>query len=134
MSQSFKDLRVWRESKALAVQVYRLTQDWPVSEQFGLTSQMRRAAVSVASNIAEGSARGTHAELARYIRIALGSLAELQTQLEIAREVLPECFRSSDQPLEDLIDNLRPQLIRLLMTVRSESSVREEVSEYSGGP
>ena len=83
MRRAHKDLRVWQSAIALVEDVYRLTSTFPRDEQFGLTSQMRRAAVSVPSNIAEGSARQTTKELLHFLSIAAGSLAELDTQLEI---------------------------------------------------
>lgn len=81
------DLELWKESMRLAVTVLRLTAEFPQDEKFGLSSQLRRSAVSVPSNIAEGSARGSRAELKRFLLIARGSLAELDTQLWLAREV-----------------------------------------------
>lgn len=87
MAQSFRDLQVWQRAMQLCLQVYRLTQKFPKTEIYGLTSQMRRAAVSVPSNIAEGHGRGNPAELRRFLAIARGSLCELQTQLAIAGEM-----------------------------------------------
>ena len=81
---NFRDLRVWQSGMELVVQVYRLTQSFPREEQYGLTSQMRRAAVSVPSNIAEGHARESSKEYLNHLSIVQGSLAELQTQIEIA--------------------------------------------------
>lgn len=83
MVQSFRDLTAWQRAMALAVRVYSATEELPRSETYGLTSQMRRAAVSIPSNIAEGKAISGRAYL-RHLRIALGSEAELQTQIEIA--------------------------------------------------
>jgi four helix bundle protein len=81
---SFRDLRVWQSGMELVIQIYRLTQSFPREEQYGLTSQMRRAAVSVPSNIAEGHARESSKEYLNHLSIVQGSLAELQTQIEIA--------------------------------------------------
>ena len=81
---SFRDLRVWQSGMDLVTQIYRLTQSFPREEQYGLTSQMRRAAVSVPSNIAEGHARESSKEYLNHLSIVQGSLAELQTQIEIA--------------------------------------------------
>ena len=81
---SFRDLRVWQAGMDLVNHVYRLTQSFPREEQYGLTSQMRRAAVSVPSNIAEGHARESSKEYLNHLSIVQGSLAELQTQIEIA--------------------------------------------------
>ena len=83
MIQSFRDLTVWQKSIALAERIYLATENLPRSETYGLTSQMRRAVVSIPSNIAEGKAIGGRGYL-RHLRIALGSEAELQTQIEIA--------------------------------------------------
>ena len=84
---SYRDLKVWQLGVDLALEVYRVSTDFPKSEQYGLTSQLRRAAVSIASNIAEGHARKTQKELHRFLNIAKGSLAELETQLIIASEL-----------------------------------------------
>lgn len=81
------DLDLWKEAMRLAVEVLHLTTEFPVDERYGLSSQLRRSAVSVPSNIAEGAARGSRAELSRFLMIARGSLAELDTQLWLAREV-----------------------------------------------
>ena len=83
----FKDLMVWQRSKALAVDIYQLTNQGDFSRDFALKDQMRRAAVSIPSNIAEGDERDTNRESSRFLYIAKGSLAELITQLEIAHEI-----------------------------------------------
>jgi four helix bundle protein len=85
MSQSFRDLLVWQKAMQLTVTIYRLTQGFPREEIYGLTSQIRRAAVSVPSNIAEGQGRLNPAEFRQFLGIARGSICEVQTQLEIAR-------------------------------------------------
>ena len=85
--QSFRDLVVWQRSLELAAAVYRMTGDFPREELYGLTSQMRRCAVSVPSNIAEGQGRLTTGEFRQFLGIARGSNSELQTQLEIARRL-----------------------------------------------
>jgi four helix bundle protein len=85
MKQSFRDLQVWQRSIQLAVATYRMSKDFPREEIYGLTSQIRRSAVSVSSNIAEGQGRLTAGETKQFLGIARGSNFELQTQLEIAR-------------------------------------------------
>jgi four helix bundle protein len=85
MVQSFRELAVWQRSIQMTVAVYRLTQEFPREEIYGLTSQMRRAAVSVPSNIAEGHGRLGSNEYRQFLGIARGSNFELQTQIEIAR-------------------------------------------------
>jgi four helix bundle protein len=79
---------VWKESFALSVAIYKLTRDFPTEELYGLTSQIRRAAVSIPSNIAEGYGRGTRRDYRNFIAIARGSTLELQTQLAIAGELV----------------------------------------------
>jgi four helix bundle protein len=81
---NFKDLKVWQKSKSLAIQIYQLTDQGKIAHDFGLRDQMRRAAVSVCSNIAEGDERGTNKDSVRFLYIAKGSLAELLAQLEIS--------------------------------------------------
>src|SRR3989344_2192599 len=84
---SYKDLFVWKKAVELAIATYKLTNNFPREELYGLTSQMRRAAVSVPSNIAEGSIRGSKKEFCHFLRIASGSVAELETQVEISRNL-----------------------------------------------
>jgi len=82
----YRELRVWQSSMALAKAIYSLTASFPSDERYGLTSQLRRSAVSVPSNIAEGHARNTKAEMVRFCSIALGSIAEIETQLLLASD------------------------------------------------
>jgi four helix bundle protein len=89
MSQSFRELKVWQRSKMLAVGIYRLVSRSPIVNDPGLCDQMRRAAVSVCSNIAEGDSRAGHKENVQFFYIAKGSLAELSAQLDIAADVHP---------------------------------------------
>lgn len=87
IKKSYRDLKVWQKAIALAKATYSLTEDFPKREHFGLAAQMRRASVSVASNIAEGAARHSDKDYAHFLTIARGSLAEMLTQLAIAFEV-----------------------------------------------
>jgi len=84
--RDYKDLIVWQKGMQLAKQVYQLTQCFPTEEKFGLVSQMRRAAVSVPSNVAEGQARNTTGEFVQFVSHAEGSVAELDTQLRLSIE------------------------------------------------
>lgn len=85
MGESFKDLVVWQRAVQMSLTVYKLTSAFPASERFGLTNQLRRASVSVASNIAEGYGRSTRGEYILFLGHARGSNGEVQTQLVIAR-------------------------------------------------
>src|SRR4051812_12207735 len=87
MMGNFKKLKVWQRAHALVLDVYRCTVSFPDHERYGLTTQLRRAAASVAANIAEGCGRRTDNELARYVRISLGSATELEYHLLLARDI-----------------------------------------------
>jgi four helix bundle protein len=111
--QSYRDLLVWQKSISLAKTIYKLTVEFPPEEKFGLISQMRRAAVSVPSNIAEGQARNTTGEFIQFISHAEGSLAELDTQLILAVELgfatadkIKSCANSIDE-LRRMLNGLR---------------------------
>jgi four helix bundle protein len=80
-------LEVWRKAHAIALRMYRLTEPFPRSEMFGLTSQIRRAAGSIGANLAEGCGRWSDAEMARFVQIAMGSASELQNHLRLARDL-----------------------------------------------
>ncbi len=83
--KSYRDLHIWQKAMEVARLVYDYTRTFPSDERFGLTSQLRRSAVSVPSNIAEGRGRGTTADYVRFLRIARGSLFESQTQIELSQ-------------------------------------------------
>ena len=85
--RSYRDLKVWQHGLRLASECYRLSQPWPRSELYGLTSQLRRAATSIPANIAEGHGLGTRAAYVHHLRIARGSLRETETHLLVAEEV-----------------------------------------------
>ncbi len=85
MAQDYRELKVWQRAVELTVLIYKLTQSFPKSEQYGLSSQMRRASVSVASNIAEGRGRVSGGEFRQFLSIARGSTCELLTQIHVAR-------------------------------------------------
>ena len=102
--KSFTDLNAWKEAHKLSIEIYKITKHFPKEEMFGLTSQMRRCAVSVVSNIAEGFSRETYREKIRFYSISLGSLTELQSQLLIAKDV-----SILD---ENIFKELTPQIIK----------------------
>ncbi|MGH8175533.1 MAG: four helix bundle protein [Steroidobacter sp.] len=116
VGQRFRDLQVWAEAVDLARAVYLFTRRFPADERFGLTAQMRRAAVSVPSNIAEGSVRRSRRQFAIYLEIALGSLAELETQLIIAADFAGNSAERND--VEQRVDRVRRMLYGLLNAVR----------------
>jgi four helix bundle protein len=87
MSGTYKDLEVWQCAMALVLEVYRSTAKFPREEMFGLTAQLRRAGVSVASNIAEGKGRFSDRELNQFLGVARGSVFEIETQVAIARDL-----------------------------------------------
>ncbi len=112
--RTHRDLIAWQLAMRLAREIYQATQQMPNSEQFGLTNQMRRAAVSIPSNIAEGYARYSTADYLKFLRTARGSLAELSTQFELSMELkmLPptpkvtDLLAETDRVLQGLIRSL----------------------------
>ena len=103
--KSYRDLVVWQKSKSLAVDIYKLTQSQPFERHRSLADQINRAAVSVPSNIAEGDERGTNKDSLRFLQIARGSLAELETQLGIAKEIgliLPAAMSNLSKQIDDV--------------------------------
>jgi four helix bundle protein len=117
-SQSYRDLLVWRKSIALCVQVYKLCETFPKSELYGLSGQMKRAAVSVSSNIAEGHARQHAGEFLQFLSIENGSLAELDTQRTIA-ESLHLLTPDDGTRLDEHITEIRKMLYALVTKIKS---------------
>lgn len=112
MKNGYKDLIVWQKSIRLVVLVYEYTKDFPSTESYGLTSQIRRSAVSIPSNIAEGSKRKTKKDFQQFLSIALGSGAELETQIEISRQLKLGNGASIDD-IENLLDEVMKMLYSL---------------------
>lgn len=111
MPRPHHQLDVWHDAIALVEAVYRLTSSFPTDERYGLTSQLRRAAVSVSSNIAEGAARRSRKDYLHHLSIARGSLSEIETQLVIARRLN---FSASDSTLDDHIERVFARLNALI--------------------
>jgi four helix bundle protein len=113
----FQGLIVWQRAVELSLEIYRLTSDFPSAEQFGLTSQLRRASVSIASNIAEGSGKSSKGEFLLYLGHARGSLCELQTQLIIA-EALGFGIKADFQSITGLSADVSRLLIALIKSLK----------------
>ena len=116
-AQGYRDLVVWQKGIAIAKEIYLLTKQLPADEKFGLVSQMRRAAVSVPSNIAEGQARHTTGEFIQFISHAEGSVAELDTQLTLCQDL---CLLTQKE--STAAANLLEELRRMLNGLRRKRS------------
>jgi four helix bundle protein len=121
MVKSYKDLEVWKKSIELVKQLYLTTENFPTKELYGLTSQMRRAAISIPSNIAEGKARQYSLEFVRFLYVALGSCAELETQLIIAMDLGYAREKTVNAILESL-DHIGKMLTKLIKTIRPSNN------------
>lgn len=119
-SNGFRELKVWQQAKDLAVYIYKLTNHGSFNRDYGLKEQIRKAAVSIPSNIAEGDERNTNKESVRFFYIAKGSLAEVVTQAIIAREI----GYLSDTPYNRIIDecSMIGKMLGKLIKVRNESN------------
>ena len=119
MVRTHRDLDVWKKSIDLVTLIYKYTAEYPKDEVYGLTSQIRRCAVSIPSNIAEGSARTTKKDFSHFLAIALGSVAELETQLIISRNL--------NYLSEAVLDELISELISIRrMTLGLRKSINKE--------
>jgi len=114
MKEGFKSLIVWQKSMELADAVFQLSKRFPREELYGLTSQMRRAAISIPSNIAEGSRRTSRKDYAQFLRIACGSAVELETQLLLARKWYPDISNSNALSLVIEIEKMLSAMLRKL--------------------
>ena len=129
--RNFEDLEVWQKSHALTVKLYRLTEPFPRSETFGLTSQIRRAAGSIGANLAEGCGRWGEGELARFVQIAMGSASELQNHIRLARDLN---FLNSDEyqnVLKDVV-GVRQMLTAFLQAIRGVRPAKSKSTLTSG--
>lgn len=115
--RSYEDLRVWQDGMVLAEMVYDFCQQLPKEEMYGLASQLKRAAVSIPSNIAEGSERNGTKELIHFLHIARGSLAELRTQIKLAVRLK---YLSELGEWEEICDKLSRSLSNLIKSLRNE--------------
>ena len=115
--QDYRKIKVWQKSYSLVLDVYRLTETFPKHELYALTSQIRRAAVSIPSNIAEGSARGSDADFARFLDIAIGSAFELECQLMLARDLSYIGEHESEAVMRD-VEELKKMLAAFVKALR----------------
>ena len=113
-TKGYKSLLVWQKAMELAREIYSLTEKLPQKEQFGLSDQMRRAAVSIPSNIAEGYRRGSKKDYAHFVTIAHGSLSELETQILLAQSVYPRLVYTKALGLTEEIGRMLFGLSRAL--------------------
>jgi four helix bundle protein len=119
--RNYRELEVWQESHKLTLELYKLSRQFPKEEMYGLTSQLRRAAVSIGANLAEGCGRRTSPELARFVRIAMGSASELDYHLLLVRDFE---FITSEQYgwlSKDLV-RVRKMLTGLLSSIEAQIS------------
>ena len=117
--RDFRSLIAWQKSHELVLDVYRATSGFPLTEQYGLTSQIRRSAASTPSNIAEGSGRGGAVELARFFQIALGSASELEYQLLLASE-LKYLSHEDHERLSSKVIEVKKMLTAFIRRIRSD--------------
>ena len=122
-NKSHKQLTVWQKSINLVENVYILTSKFPKTEIYGLASQMRRAAISIPSNIAEGQKRKNLPEYLQFLRIANGSAAELETQIIIAKRLYPELNYEIVNALTEEVQKMLAVLIRTLQEKQNSKSV-----------
>ncbi len=112
-----KDLEVWKESIELVKLIYTITEEFPKSELYGLTNQLRRSAISVPSNIAEGCARNSDKELIQFLYFSLASLSELETQIFIAKEL---SYLNNLDNIDNKITSIRKMLLGLIKYLKNK--------------
>ncbi|MFO7882020.1 MAG: four helix bundle protein [Kosmotogaceae bacterium] len=116
---SYKDLQVWEKSMNLVARIYEITEDFPQNELYGLTSQIRRAAISVPSNIAEGNGRGHSKEFIQYLYLARGSLMELITLIEISYR-LGFLKEETNNELKEKCKSINMMLYKLIKSLKDK--------------
>ena len=116
--KDFRQLKVWEKSHQLALAIYKATKEFPKEELYGLTSQIRRASMSIPTNIAEGCGRNTDADFARFLQMAMGSASETEYQLILAHDLqfLP---KDSYEKLHNDVEEVKRMLTSLLKTLRA---------------
>ena len=129
--QNFRDLRVWQEAHQLTLGVYQVTHAFPREELFGLSSQLRRAAVSIASNIAEGCGRSGSRDLRRFLDIAMGSACETEYQLLLSFD-LNYLDQAGYQRLDSAVINVKRMLTGFIYKLRSQDSESDQHNSDNG--
>lgn len=117
MKRKYQQLVVWQKAMDLVGEIYRLTKGFPDDEKFGLSSQLRRAAVSIPSNIAEGAGRGSDRDFCRFLYLARGSLTEVETQLLIAVRLN---YCSTTEQLNELVQQVFAMLTKLIKRLNEQ--------------
>ena len=130
MAHKFRELMVWQRAMEFVAHIYALSRDFPPNELYGLTSQLRRAAVSIPLNIAEGSGSSSSPDFARFLDISLKSTYETMTALELA-ERLGYCRHDQIAPLLNEADEIAAMLVGLSKKIRSTATLHESLEEYS---
>jgi four helix bundle protein len=125
--RDFRTLKVWHKAHELTIAVYRATAEFPNTENYGLTSQVRRASASIPANLAEGCGRSGDAELARFVQIAMGSASETEYHLLLARD-LGFLDESEHKQLEERVIEIKRMLTSFLQTLRGMKENRGQVS------
>lgn len=118
---NFKELKVWQNAMSLTKAIYLITDQFPDKERFGLTSQIRRSAVSIPSNIAEGSGRGTDKDFVHFLHITFGSACELETQIILANELTYNSHLQTEE-INNQINEIKRILIGLKKKLKANES------------
>lgn len=125
--RNYRDLQVWPKAYALALELYKISRTFPKDELYGLTSQLRRAAISIGANLAEGCGRRGNSELARFVKIALGSASELDHHLLMSRDL--GFMKSEDyQRCAKELTSVRKMLSALLDTIEDEIKMKAKAA------
>lgn len=125
--RNYRELEVWEQSHKLTLELYRMSRPFPREEMYGLTSQLRRAAVSIGANLAEGCGRRTSAELARFVRIAMGSASELDYHLLLCRDFEFITTEQYERTSKELI-RVRKMLTGLLTSIETQLADKANTS------
>ena len=128
--RNYRDLQVWSKAHNLTLDLYRMSQRFPREEMFGITSQLRRAAISIGANLAEGCGRRTSTELARFVRIALGSASELDYHWLLARDLGFLAINDFTRAADGLTE-MRKMLTSFLNSVEEQIQAKSKMAEIS---